>query len=382
MDADQQAAAIAQQAAAFAQMQQQLQQAQQQIQQQQAAHAHDVQVMHDMQAQRQNDLAAQVQLQQQLLAQMQPQPQQQQQQPPRAAHVRVMPHMEFEGRVGALDAWVASMRQQFDYHGLASDSDQIKLSAATFRGPALEWYQALGAVPQQWAALVSELRKRFQPLDNSVSARANILALRQGTGSVADYVSKFRRLLIAVPDMSAKDRLFQFARGLSQRLQEVLETQDVQTYEEAEAMAVRVGAHPSRAQQLPPPSSSAPAAAAAGGSSSMDLDNIEGLDQETSSKAPATMPSALEQILAAITSNRSSSSSGGGSRGGRFRPYNEQAPRPPGYIPRVPHLTEEQVKLRMKAGECFGCKSTGHGSRQCPKRVVDANGRTSWPQAN
>jgi hypothetical protein len=367
-----------QQAAAIAQMQQQLQQAQQQIQQQQAAHARDVGLM---QAQRQMDLAAQVQLQQQLLAQVQPQQQQQRAAP---APVRIMPHMEFEGRVGALDAWVASMKQQFEYNSLVSDGDQIKLSAATFRGPALEWYQALGAgVPQQWDILVKELRKRFQPLDNSVSARAKILALKQGTGSVADYVSAFRRLLIAVPDMSAKDRLFQFARGLSNRLQEILETHDVQTYEDAEAMAVRVGAHPSRGQQLPPPSSSAPAAAAVGGSSSMDLDNIEGLDQETSSSAP----SQFDQLVAAISSrmggdNRSSSSSGGGSRGGRYRPFNEQAPRPAGYIPKVPHLTPDQVKARMKAGECFSCQGLKHTSRQCPKRVEDANGRVTWPSAN
>jgi hypothetical protein len=37
-----------------------------------------------------------------------------------------------------------------------------------------------------------------------------------------------------------------------------------------------------------------------------------------------------------------------------------------------------QVQEYMDAGKCFGCGSTDHQSRKCPKRKEGANGRVSW----
>jgi hypothetical protein len=271
------------------------------------------------------------------------------------------------------------LEQQFKYHGLVSDADRIKLAEVTLRGAALEWHNYLGnAAPTTWATLAAAMRTRFQPIDNAVAVRGKLFALKQGTSSAADYVSSFRRLLVALPSMDDGDRLFQFMRGLNEPIARMLRMQGVKTLADAEAMAVRVGASSS---QPPPSSSSSSAAAAAGSSSQMDLDNIEGLDQETSDSDPSSSPgtSILEQLLAAIQhrggggGNRDSSSGRGGNR-------SYGGPRP---FPRVPHLTPQQVKERMDAGQCFGCKSTEHNSRGCPKRKVDAvTGRVTWPQAN
>jgi hypothetical protein len=162
--------------------------------------------------------------------------------PPRAPTVRIALPSFFEGRVGSLDEWVSSMVQQFDYYDYFTDAARIKLAAATMGGSAREWYQVLAisnAVPTTWADLVAELRTRFQPIDNAIAARGKLLALKQGTSSAADYVSSFRRLLVAVPDMGASDRLFQFTRGLNAPIASMLRVHGVTTLADAEVMAVR-----------------------------------------------------------------------------------------------------------------------------------------------
>ena len=101
------------------------------------------------------------------------------------------------------------MRQQFDYfeYGPNSDRERIRLAAVMLRGQALEWWQTRVDEPASWDAMLAALRTEFQPIDNAINARNKLLALKQGAGGAAEYVSAYRRLMIAVPAISAAIRL-------------------------------------------------------------------------------------------------------------------------------------------------------------------------------
>ena len=131
--------------------------------------------------------------------------------------------------------------------------------------------------------MTAALRTRFQPIDNAITARGKMLALKQGTGagSAAEYVSAFRRLIVAVPDMSEGDRLFQFMRGLQTHLSTHCRVQGVETLDAAELLVVRVGAV---SHSSPAPASSSSSAAAS--HAPMQLDAIEGLEHETDGADP------------------------------------------------------------------------------------------------
>ena len=42
------------------------------------------------------------------------------------------------------------------------------------------------------------------------------------------------------------------------------------------------------------------------------------------------------------------------------------------WLPRVAHLTPEQVKQYLDAHQCFGCKSTEHRWQDCPSRSASS----------
>lgn len=152
-----------------------------------------------------------------------------------------------------------------------------------------------------------------------------------------------------------------------------IRVQGIATLEQAIAMATRIGG----LREMQAGAAFAPPAAAssssAPGSAPMDLDalnamgleNVEGLEAETASAAPAVSDVAalrneMRQMLNAMREERRSNNRGGGA--------GSASSRPPRSLPRVPHLTPEQVKEYMDAGKCFGCGSTEHSARGCPKR--------------
>lgn len=286
----------------------------------------------------------------------------------------------YDGRASTLDDWLSKLEQQFDWYGYdaSHDADRIRFAAVNLTGAALDWWRHLAARPTTWAALATALRARFQPVTTADSARARMHALVQGRSPAHDYVSAFRRLLVAVPDMSEADRVFLFLRGLQPAIATQLRVHGVTTLDAAVAMAVRIGSlrdmHPAGAAPSPfsPTSSDA-----------MDvnalLDGVEGLEQETDTDAPGELGDApvtraeFQQLLNAMRDERRAGAAGrgAGSGGSRGRPQ-------PRGLPRIAHLTPQQVSEHMEAGKCFGCGSKEHQSRQCPRRKIGADGKVSW----
>ena len=325
--------------------------------------------MHQMQAQMQQQAQLVAQLQQQML---QHQPVQQPPQPlqPPAANRPAAPRIPnpplYDGRATALDDWLSALRQQFRWYdaSMAADADRLRFGTTHLKGSALDWWEQLGATaPVTWADFETALRARFQPVTSAESARSKLLALTQGKSPVNDYITTFRRLVVAVPDMSEADRLFQFTRGLAPPIAMQLRVHGVATIDAAISMAARVG---SLVELAPPHARLAVPAAAAASSNDMDLSNVEGLDGETSSaegSAPVTQAQ-LQAMLNAMRNERASNRSKESKSGGK-----DVA----GAIGKRFKLTPEQVREHFDKGQCFNCHSTEHSSRNCPKPKKSAN---------
>jgi hypothetical protein len=300
---------------------------------------------------------------------------------PRLERPRLPPPPFYSGGANALDDWFSAMEQQINWYGAGLPDEAARLTwiGAYLQGPALDWWKTLVVKPKTVEEFAEQLRARFQPVNSAETARAKLLALAQGKGGVQAYVDAFRRLLVRVPDMAEGDRVFQFLRGLQPTVATQIKIHGVTTLDKAIDVAVRVGSlmeHGATVQ------AQRAGAAAASSHSPMELDNIEGLEGETSGAegagtsstddAPVTRAQ-LRELLNAMREERRGPSHRGGA-GARSGPSN---PRMRG-LPQIPHLTPVQVQEYMDAGKCFGCGSKDHQSRKCPKRKEDAKGRVSW----
>jgi len=289
---------------------------------------------------------------------------------------RLPPPALFEGASAKLDEFIADIEQQVAWYTVPAD-DIVRFAGGFMRGAARDWHTTLAQQPSDWASLVLALRARFQPVNSAESARAKLLALSQGKQSVNDYIDAFRRLLVRVPTMSDDDRFHQFRRGLRPAIALQIDMQGITTLDAAITRAAQIGGRLENAQAASSSSSSS-----SGSSAPMELDNIEGLEGDTNAtnNADASVTqSQFKLLLAAMQDNRrsgrgagagsSSSNGGGNNRHHGGRPYG---------LPRMPHLSEDQVKEYMAAGKCFGCGAKDHTSRDCPKRRKGADGRVSW----
>jgi hypothetical protein len=298
---------------------------------------------------------------------------------PSRTALRLPPPASFDGRASALDGWLADMKKQFDHHAVTQDGERLRQAPGFLTGAAYDWWERLDVAsrPTTWEAFAAALRKRFQPVTSADTARAKLLALAQGKTTVNEYIASFLRLLMAVPSMSEDDRLFQFLRGLRPQIAVQLRMQGVSTVDEAINKAARVGS----AGELSGLSSFG-ASTSAHAAAPMELDAIEELkDDETSSGSSSSRVARLEEnvqeMLAFMREQRKgngSASSGPPSSRGSFAPRGGRSAsshRNRG-LPQIPHLSPLQVKEYMDAGRCFGCGSTEHQSRQCPKRKEGA----------
>ena len=276
--------------------------------------------------------------------------------PARQSMMRLPLPTKFNGDLGTLDEWLAATQQQFAFHRVTDDEGYIHNAAALLDTVARSWWLSLANRPATWVGMVAALRARFQPLDNAVTARGKLRALKQGTGasSVHLYVSAFRNLLISLPDMGEADRLYQFMVGLHERLASHCRVQNVQTLAEAEELVVRVGA-----AHTPAHVPAAAAAAAANEPSAMDMNNVE-FDDDGDDEAPVTKQQFRALLNAIQQGGNRRAGAGSNNRGaqGARGPHVKQ------------QFTPEQWAARkalMEKGACFNCEETGHRSFACPK---------------
>ena len=279
----------------------------------------------------------------------------------------------YDGSVGTLDGWLLLFVQRCDYLKY-NEEERLHSAAAHWRGPALDWWSQTPYAerPTTLDDLVVALHARFQPIDSREVLFTKLCALQQGTGpdSMNEFINKFRALIgrfVGADAMSARDKLSFFKRGLRKSTAQLLTLHDVKTLEEAERMAMRVGA--SGAHDLESPSS-----------------NLSNAELTAAAASAASVPSMQKQLqelrqelLAAVQDQRRGND-GRHNKGSYASASNNGAggayvPRP---TPRIPGMTETEVKEHMEKRLCFGCSSAAHTARYCPNRAIGADGRVTW----
>ena len=299
---------------------------------------------------------------------------------PRVAEPRMAAPPTCDGKAAALDGWIAALERQFAWYGYATpaqDAQRIRLATSVLTGDAWDWWSHLATQPATWTGLVAAMRARFQPVTSAETARAKLVVLSQGKASVNEYISAFRRLLVAVPTMGEDDRLFHFTRGLRPAIATQLRVHGVTTLNAAIEMAARVGSIGELAGLAP---SAASTAGPSSGSAPMELDalGIEGLEQETGAVEGSSNPSPvaegpstqalLTQLLAAMQMQRRPFKAREG--GAPSAPSASSSPSPlhrdaSGRL-QFGSLTQSQMDAHWTAGTCFHCGKAGHLARKCP----------------
>ncbi|KAF0703198.1 Aste57867_7676 [Aphanomyces stellatus] len=103
----------------------------------------------------------------------------------------------------------------------------IAMTVANFRGLAAAWYQERlhsREVPSTLLELENELRDEFEPDDLQDRLRDQLYELKQAhCASLTEYVAKFGRICTQICDMTERDKVSWFQRGLRTRTREELQ---------------------------------------------------------------------------------------------------------------------------------------------------------------
>ncbi|CAI5485675.1 unnamed protein product [Closterium sp. Naga37s-1] len=90
------------------------------------------------------------------------------------------------------------------------------------RGAAATWWQSCHATISTWEEFSASLTMNFEPVNAIERARDNLAALRQHR-SVAEYVNRFRELVLEIPDIPASEQMDKFKRGLKPKIRTEVE---------------------------------------------------------------------------------------------------------------------------------------------------------------
>jgi len=140
----------------------------------------------------------------------------------------------FTGAIKAnVETWLFEVEQYLTAYGVKDDSQKIAFATASFKGMAVQWWQnhcmTHPGLHLQWDQFKEEVRKRFQPVEASRTARVNLRNLKQGNKSVAEYCSAFYEQLQLIHDMCEADKVENFMMGLNSTIYVEVDRRDPTT---------------------------------------------------------------------------------------------------------------------------------------------------------
>ena len=242
------------------------------------------------------------------------------------------------------DNWLFQLNEYFNACNVHNDLERVAYAGAMLRGAAATWwrqrrtYAASGAMADItiWSQFCNELRTQFTVINAEKIARDQLAALKQ-TGAVQSYAIKFRDITIQIPDITDKEKMDRFVRGLKPRLQHELAIHEPPTLDDAIRLAERI-------------------------------DAVDFSWQQRGYRTPSTdhhhsrpEPMELGYIETKPLPYRADADINSHSRA--LRPNLDSKPPAPYRKP----LTDEDRQRLRKAGACFKCRKTGHLARDCPE---------------
>ena len=116
--------------------------------------------------------------------------------------------------------WIFATSQLLAIHRVA-DQMAIRHIASGLEGGALAFYEAwCRRIPQQewtWAAFSQALREEYEPPHYQFTLRKELWRLKQ-TGSIREYVQKFREITNDIEEMNMIDMVHAFIAGLRENI--------------------------------------------------------------------------------------------------------------------------------------------------------------------
>ena len=270
------------------------------------------------------------------------------------SNIHTAPLTSFSGVTGGggaanVDVWLRTVAVWMQANGVMKipGEQQCILVAGYLTGPASEWWSSLDRAdkkPKNMSEMDVAMHAQFQPLDATGPARHFIRTMKQGKLPLQDYFARFQAVLMHLPDMGEKDRIYDFLQGLNdQKLAGKVREADPDTLTQAVQLAVNkqglAELHHSQQRAFasaPPGGALATVAALQDGASSASgatpwCDNdVFGADGGLSSPPAATRGFLAEVAERAAQATVNAMASGGGSGsnynnrggggGGRFPP--------------------------------------------------------------
>ncbi|CAI5458056.1 unnamed protein product [Closterium sp. Yama58-4] len=106
------------------------------------------------------------------------------------------------------------------------------------RGAAATWWQSCHATISTWEEFSASLLMNFEPVNTIERACDNLADLRQHR-SVAEYINRFRELVLEIPDIPAAEQMDKFKRGLKPKIRTEVELRGAATLDEMIRVAER-----------------------------------------------------------------------------------------------------------------------------------------------
>ena len=120
-------------------------------------------------------------------------------------------------------------------------------------------------MPKEWNTLRTLMENTFREVNHDTDVRDRYIALRQ-TGTVAQYITRFRAAIVELPEETETSRIYWFLRGLKSEIQAQTRTHKPKTLMEAMDIADEADRASSRAYRGPRHGNFGPAKSIGGGS--------------------------------------------------------------------------------------------------------------------